>query len=154
MDEFKSTKVLPGDVVFELYDTFGFPVDLTALMAGEQGVEVDEAGFEAAMEATKARSRAAGKLSTDDWVQVHDDSETTFVGYDAREAECRILRYREVKAKNKQFYRSSSTPRPSTPKAVDKSVTPAPSPHPVAALRFRHQERKQPHRSFRERTAG
>jgi len=104
LDEFKSTKVLPGDVVFELYDTFGFPVDLTALMAGEQGVEVDEAGFEAAMEATKARSRAAGKLSTDDWVQVHDDSETTFVGYDAREAECRILRYREVKAKNKQFY--------------------------------------------------
>ena len=104
LDEFKSTKVLPGDVVFELYDTFGFPVDLTALMAGEQGVEVDEAGFAAAMEATKARSRAAGKLSTDDWVQVHDDSETTFVGYDAREAECRILRYREVKAKNKQFY--------------------------------------------------
>ena len=104
LDEFKSTKVLPGDVVFELYDTFGFPVDLTALMAGEQGVEVDEAGFEAAMEATKARSRAAGKLSTDDWVQVHDDSETAFVGYDAREAECRILRYREVKAKNKQFY--------------------------------------------------
>ncbi|RPG85954.1 MAG: alanine--tRNA ligase [Crocinitomicaceae bacterium TMED209] len=104
LDEFKSTKVLPGDVVFELYDTFGFPVDLTALMAGEQGVDVDEAGFETAMEATKARSRAAGKLSTDDWVQVHDDSETTFVGYDAREAECRILRYREVKAKNKQFY--------------------------------------------------
>ena len=104
LDEFKSTKVLPGDVVFELYDTFGFPMDLTALMAGEQGVEVDEAGFEAAMEATKARSRAAGKLSTDDWVQVHDDSETAFVGYDAREAECRILRYREVKAKNKQFY--------------------------------------------------
>ena len=104
LDEFKSTKVLPGDVVFELYDTFGFPVDLTALMAGEQGVEVDEAGFEAAMEATKARSRAAGKLSTDDWVQVHDDSETAFVGYDELEAECRILRYREVKAKNKQFY--------------------------------------------------
>ncbi len=104
LDEFKSTKVLPGDVAFELYDTFGFPVDLTALMAGEQGVEVDEAGLEAAMEATKARSRAAGKLSTDDWVQVHDDSETAFVGYDAREAECRILRYREVKAKNKQFY--------------------------------------------------
>jgi alanyl-tRNA synthetase len=104
LDEFKTTKILPGDVVFELYDTFGFPVDLTALMAGEQGVEVDEAGFEVAMEAAKARSRAAGKLSTDDWVQVHDDAETTFVGYDVREAECRILRYREVKAKNKQFY--------------------------------------------------
>ena len=104
LEEFKSTMVLPGNVVFELYDTFGFPVDLTALMAGEQGVDVDEAGFEAAMEATKARSRAAGKLSTDDWVSVHEDSETTFVGYDVSEAECRILRYREVKAKNKQFY--------------------------------------------------
>ena len=104
LQEHKSAGELPGDVVFELYDTFGFPVDLTALMAGEQGVKIDEAGFEAAMEATKARSRAAGKLSTDDWVQVHDDSETAFVGYDGLEAECRILRYREVKAKNKQFY--------------------------------------------------
>ena len=104
LQEHKSAGELPGGVVFELYDTFGFPVDLTALMASEQGVKIDEAGFEAAMEATKARSRAAGKLSTNDWVQVHDDSETAFVGYDGLEAECRILRYREVKAKNKQFY--------------------------------------------------
>ncbi len=104
LQEHKSAGKLPGDVVFELYDTFGFPLDLTALMASEQGVKIDEAGFEAAMEATKARSRAAGKLSTDDWVQVHDDSETAFVGYDGLEAECRIIRYREVKAKNKQFY--------------------------------------------------
>ena len=104
LQEHKSAGKLPGDVVFELYDTFGFPLDLTALMASEQGVKIDEVGFEAAMEATKARSRAAGKLSTDDWVQVHDDSETAFVGYDGLEAECRIIRYREVKAKNKQFY--------------------------------------------------
>ncbi|MFZ9054317.1 MAG: alanine--tRNA ligase [Flavobacteriales bacterium] len=104
LDEFAGKKELPGDVVFELYDTFGFPVDLTALMAGEKGVSVDEVGFEKAMEATKARSRAAGKLSADDWVHVHDDSESTFVGYDQRESECRILKYREVQAKNKKFY--------------------------------------------------
>jgi alanyl-tRNA synthetase len=104
LDEFAGKKELPGDVVFELYDTFGFPVDLTALMAGEKGVSVDEVGFEKAMEATKARSRAAGKLSADDWVHVHDDSESNFVGYDQRESECRILKYREVQAKNKKFY--------------------------------------------------
>ena len=104
LDEFAGKKELPGDVVFELYDTFGFPVDLTALMAGEKGVSVDEVGFEKAMEETKARSRAAGKLSADDWVHVHDDSESNFVGYDQRESECRILKYREVQAKNKKFY--------------------------------------------------
>jgi alanyl-tRNA synthetase len=104
LDEFAGKKELPGDVVFELYDTFGFPVDLTALIAGEKGVSVDEVGFEKAMEATKARSRAAGKLSADDWVHVHDDSESNFVGYDQRESECRILKYREVQAKNKKFY--------------------------------------------------
>lgn len=104
LDEFAGLKELPGDVVFELYDTFGFPVDLTALIAGEKGVSVDEVGFEKAMEATKARSRAAGKLSADDWVHVHDDSESNFVGYDQRESECRILKYREVQAKNKKFY--------------------------------------------------
>jgi alanyl-tRNA synthetase len=104
LDEFAAPKELPGDVVFELYDTFGFPVDLTALMAGEKGVSVDEAGFEKAMEETKARSRAAGKLSADDWVQVHHDTESTFVGYDQRESECRILKYREVQAKNKKFF--------------------------------------------------
>jgi len=65
---------------------------------------VDEAGFEKAMEETKARSRAAGKLSADDWVQVHDDTESVFVGYDQRESECRILKYREVETKNKKFF--------------------------------------------------
>jgi len=104
MTEFKSTQSLPGDVVFELYDTFGFPLDLTALMAGEKGFELDEVGFEKAMQVTKERSRAAGKLSTDDWVEVHPDSSGEFVGYDTLEASCRILRYRAVTAKNKQFF--------------------------------------------------
>ncbi len=73
-------------------------------MAGERGVSIDEAGFEAAMEQTKARSRAAGKLSADDWVQVHAEQDSTFVGYDSLESPCRILRYREVESKNKKFY--------------------------------------------------
>ncbi len=104
MSEFKVSKKLPGEVVFELYDTFGFPLDLTALMAGEQGFELDEAGFEKAMQVTKERSRAAGKLSTDDWVEVHGDQRGEFVGYDQLSEQCRILRYREVTAKNKKFY--------------------------------------------------
>ena len=104
MSEFKASKKLPGEVVFELYDTFGFPLDLTALMAGEQGFELDEAGFEKAMQVTKERSRAAGKLSTDDWVEVHGDQRGEFVGYDQLSEQCRILRYREVTAKNKKFY--------------------------------------------------
>ncbi len=104
MSEFKSSQKLPGDVVFELYDTFGFPLDLTALMAGEQGFELDEIGFEKAMQITKERSRAAGKLSTDDWVEVHKDARGEFVGYDQLSAQCRILRYREVTAKNKKFF--------------------------------------------------
>jgi len=104
LEEFKSTKQLPGDVVFELYDTFGFPLDLTALMAGELGVSIDEPGFDVAMAATKARSRAAGKLSADDWVNVHEEQASVFVGYDTLESTCRILRYREVASKNKKFY--------------------------------------------------
>ena len=104
MNEFKIQKELPGAVVFELYDTFGFPVDLTALMADEKGFKLDEAGFEKAMELTKERSRAAGKLSTDDWVEVLAQQASEFVGYDELIATCHILRYREVTAKNKKFY--------------------------------------------------
>jgi alanyl-tRNA synthetase len=104
MNEFKASKRLPGDVVFELNDTFGFPLDLTALMASEKGFELDEAGFEKAMQVTKERSRAAGKLSTDDWVEVNGAERGEFVGYDELSTQCRILRYREVTAKNKKFY--------------------------------------------------
>ena len=96
---------LPGADVFELYDTFGFPLDLTSLMAGEAGHPVDEPGFESALAEQKARSRAAGKVSTDDWVEVHHETQPpSFVGYDMLQAEVRILRYREVKAAKKTFY--------------------------------------------------
>ena len=109
-------------------------------MAGEQGVEVDEAGFEAAMEATKAGAEP-GKLSTDDWVQVHDDSETTFVGYDAREANAASF---ATGGESQEQAVLPGRPRhhallPRRRWSVGDAGT---SPHPVAASRLRHQERK------------
>jgi alanyl-tRNA synthetase len=104
LKEFKTDKVLPGDVVFELNDTFGFPLDLTALIAGEAGYQVDESGFEKALLTAKERSRAAGKVSTDDWVEVRQGEAGPFVGYDQMEAPVKILRYRQVTSKNNAFY--------------------------------------------------
>lgn len=101
--EMKGDKI-DGARAFELYDTFGFPVDLTALILRERGYQLDMPGFEAEMAKQKERSRAATKLSTDDWVEVHEDVEEEFVGYDQLEAEVRIVRYRKVSAKKKTFY--------------------------------------------------
>jgi len=96
---------LSGKTAFELYDTFGFPFDLTALMASERGMSVDEEGFNIELEGQKSRSRQAGKISTDDWVEITtSDSSTEFVGYDNTTCECKILRYRKVEAKNKISY--------------------------------------------------
>jgi alanyl-tRNA synthetase len=100
---------LDGDTVegakaFELYDTFGFPVDLTALILRIRGFKLDMPGFDAEMALQKERSRAATKLTTDDWQEVHDDDRDEFVGYDQLEAEVRITRYRKVMAKKKSFY--------------------------------------------------
>ena len=103
LDALPEGGTLSGADVFELYDTFGFPVDLTALMAGESGVQLDEAGFEAALAQAKERSRAAGKVTADDWVELAEGS-STFVGYDHLSAETRILKYREVEAKKRRFY--------------------------------------------------
>ena len=93
---------LTGDVVFELYDTFGFPVDLTALIASEKKLSVDEPGFQSLLNAQKNRSREAGKITADDWQIVKENAGTTeFIGYDYKEAEISLLRYREVTAKKK-----------------------------------------------------
>ena len=92
---------LDGDAAFELYDTYGFPIDLTALICGENGVEVDQAGFEAALARQKDRSRAAGKVEAGDWNVLEEDRVEEFVGYDRMEAEVRITRWREVKVKDK-----------------------------------------------------
>ena len=96
---------LPGASVFELYDTFGFPADLTALVASEGGYAIDSAGFEAELARAKERSRAAGKVKTDDWVEVRPSGASEpFVGYDCLEADAHIVRYRRVEARGKVLF--------------------------------------------------
>jgi len=99
-----SGKVVDGDFAFELYDTYGFPFDLTQLMAGEEGFEVDEKGFDKALAAQKGRSKADAEKDQGDWTTVNEGLDVTFVGYDNLEADTQILRYREVSAKGKTQY--------------------------------------------------
>ncbi len=104
--------VINGDVVFELYDTFGFPVDLTSLIARENKLSVDEDGFKLALEKQKARSRAATTVDTGDWINVTPDETIQFVGYTQHTAETRIIKYRKVTAKNKAQYQVVLNPTP------------------------------------------
>ncbi len=92
-------KTVSGDKAFELYDTFGFPIDLTALILREKGFELDEAGFNAAMQEQKNRSRAASEVSTEDWSILIPGNVETFVGYDQTENEVKITRIRKVDSK-------------------------------------------------------
>jgi alanyl-tRNA synthetase len=94
---------IDGSKAFELYDTFGFPIDLTALILSENGREVDMKGFDVHMKAQKERARAASTVETEDWI-VLSDSDTNFVGYDQLSSEVRISQYRKVKQKGKTFY--------------------------------------------------
>lgn len=96
--------VLDGHDAFVLYDTYGFPLDLTALILTEQGLSVDEAGFDKAMQEQKERARNAAAIDAGDWQVINDGSAVRFVGYDALECTTEILRYREVKQKNATFY--------------------------------------------------
>lgn len=103
---------IDGESAFELYDTFGFPIDLTQLVASERKVKVDMAGFEEALEAQKIRSRAAGERSVGDW-NILQDGQPEFVGYDYLEAEnAQILRQRTVKTKKGKTFQVviSTTP--------------------------------------------
>lgn len=106
LDDFlqENAKTLDGKRAFELYDTYGFPIDLTELILREQGKWVDMAAFTEEMAVQKERSRAATKLSTDDWAVLEDDEKEEFVGYDHTAANVRITRHRKVKSKNKSFY--------------------------------------------------
>jgi alanyl-tRNA synthetase len=109
VDQKTKTKTVRGEVAFSLFDTFGFPIDLTRLIATDYGWNVDEAGFEAALAEQKARSRKATELTTDDWVETlratsSQQSQTVFLGYDQTEAKIQIVRYRKVKAKGKESY--------------------------------------------------
>ncbi len=97
-------KTIDGAFAFELFDTYGFPIDLTQLMAGEKGWTVDMAGFEKGLQEQKERSRGAAKVESDDWQELLPGVEEEFVGYDMLEADVRIARYRRVKAKDKEFY--------------------------------------------------
>ena len=99
----KGMKVLSGIEAFTLYDTYGFPLDLTELILKENDMSVDEAGFKAEMQKQKDRARNAAAVETEDWV-TFKDGDTEFVGYDFTECETEILRYRKVKQKNSEFY--------------------------------------------------
>ena len=103
----KDQKVIDGAVAFELYDTYGFPLDLTSLIAREHGLAVDETGFAAEMEKQKNRSKADAAKETGDWVAVKEDDTSQgseFVGYDALESTSQLVKYRKIKQKNREVY--------------------------------------------------
>ncbi len=102
--ELSGTSKLQGKVAFELYDTFGFPIDLTQLIASEKNVEVDMEGFEKALEEQKNRSRKSNELKTDDWTIVLDVNSQEFIGYDELQSESKIVKYRTVSNKGKKLY--------------------------------------------------
>ena len=95
--------VIAGDKAFNLFDTYGFPLDLTELICRENGMSVDEAGFDAEMQKQKERARNAASVETGDWT-VLSEGECEFVGYDYTEYNCHILKYREVKQKKGTVY--------------------------------------------------
>lgn len=103
-DRYETAHVIDGKFAFELYDTFGFPIDLTELMAREKGLAVDMTGFNAALDEQKNRSRAATAVDTGDWVVLNEEEETEFVGYDSSETETCILKYRKISSKGKTQY--------------------------------------------------
>jgi alanyl-tRNA synthetase len=93
------SKTIDGKKAFELYDTFGFPIDLTSLILNEKGYNLDEEGFEQAMREQKERSRKASEVSREDWVVLREDADPRFVGYDILQTEAAILKYRKIKSK-------------------------------------------------------
>ncbi len=93
-----------GKDAFELYDTYGFPLDLTKLIAAEHQLSVDEEGFNLEMQQQKDRSRAATKIDTEDWVTVNNGEENKFVGYQLLQTNATVLKYRKVAAKGKEAY--------------------------------------------------
>jgi len=95
---------LSGDFLFNLYDTFGFPIDLTQLIAKEKGIEVDLEGFKKALQEQKDRSKADAKKESGDWIVLEEDDREEFVGYDYLESDVKVTRYREVEAKGKKQY--------------------------------------------------
>lgn len=99
----KNSNILSGNDAFTLYDTYGFPLDLTELILRENNMTLDEDGFNVEMQKQKERARNAASIETEDWVIVQD-GESNFVGYDKSESETRILRYRKIKQKKNEYY--------------------------------------------------
>lgn len=107
----KTEKMIDGKIIFELYDTYGFPIDLTSLIARQYGLSIDEEGFETELGKQKSRSRQDAKVEADDWITPHPLSPSErggegceFVGYTSLETTSRIIKYRKVKAKRKEQY--------------------------------------------------
>ena len=95
---------IDGKQAFELYDTFGFPIDLTSLIAREKGSKVDLEGFDVEMQAQKDRARKASNIEVEDWIEIHAGEGDEFIGYDNLEASVKILKHRKVNVKGKEFY--------------------------------------------------
>lgn len=100
----KGDQIIDGKIVFELYDTFGFPIDLTALIAKENGLQIDEKGFQTEMNKQKERSKQAAKQEAGDWVILKEIDRIEFLGYDTIRAQAFVARYREVKIRDKTHY--------------------------------------------------
>lgn len=100
----RQKKTIDGNFAFELSDTYGFPIDLTELMAREKGWSVDVDGFNKALDEQKTRSRAATAIDTGDWIVLKDDESVEFTGYDETETVAHIVKYRKVTAKGKEQY--------------------------------------------------
>ncbi|MCF8308010.1 MAG: alanine--tRNA ligase [Bacteroidales bacterium] len=100
----KTDDRVSGKVAFELYDTYGFPLDLTELILKENGLRVDKQEYDEEMAKQKARSRQAATMETGDWVILKSQDTTRFVGYDFQEAPVEIIRYRKIKVKGKEQY--------------------------------------------------
>jgi alanyl-tRNA synthetase len=103
-DYILETGGITGKQAFELYDTFGFPFDLTRLMSSERSIDLDEASFNAELKKQKERSRSSAQEVKGDWIEVNVAQETEFVGYDELTAEASLIRYREVESKGKKIY--------------------------------------------------
>lgn len=102
--ETTASSTINGKAAFELFDTYGFPIDLTRLIAAENNLKVDEQSFEEEMQQQKTRSRAATAMDTADWIVLDEDSTSEFIGYDMLQVKSKVLKYRKVTAKGKEAY--------------------------------------------------
>jgi alanyl-tRNA synthetase len=100
----QSSKIIDGKSAFELNDTFGFPIDLTKLIASENNLTVDEVGYEQARKEQQQRGRSDGALETEDWITVNDTPSSKFVGYDSLTSNAKVVKYRKVSGKGKEQY--------------------------------------------------